>query len=162
MAKKTFHMVAEVTGYVTADVEAESMDEAVAKMNAIVQDADLGDLKDPDWNAPSGQEDGGLPIFARVDTLTAQELLTAAGPYLDVKPNNGDVMSIKRFLDGVESNCLTNYDGHGLLMLDGKIVDGPSIDMEYASVRIGSELIVPLSVIDGLMGDRAAVLWFNR
>lgn len=162
MPNKTFHMVAEVKGYVAADVEAGSMDEAVAKMNQIVQESNLGALENPDWNAPSGHELPGLPAFARTELLTADDVIEAAKPYLDVKPNHGRVMAIERFVEDVESRCITDYDGSGLLVLDGKIVDGSVLILEWASVRIGSELIVPLAMLRDLLGERVAVLWFNK
>lgn len=65
-------------------------------------------------------------------------------------PDYGVHMSLKEFIDGVESSCLTDYDGHGYL--------ATSTEM--------SDVVVPFRVhrLKQLRQEGAYthVVWFNK
>lgn len=82
---------------------------------------------------------------------------------LDAADGDADVLDLQRFVDDVDSLCLTPDDGFGILLIDGKpIMDGYfHWDVEAFQLPSGCAYITP-KLLTKLFGDRAKVAWYNR
>ncbi len=103
------------------------------------------------------------PIFKKVDSVTVDEVLAAFGHgnNKDV-PDYAHLMTMNEFIDSVDEHVFTDYDGAGTLVIDGKTNDAALAFIDWGSVLIANELIVPFTVLKELFGDRVQVAWYNR
>lgn len=77
-------------------------------------------------------------------------------------PIYGHVMPFDRFCRAVEDKCFIDYDGHGTLMLDGKLVQPSTTNLSEHMFIIGQNYRIKLSTIKSVFGSRAQVCWYNK
>jgi hypothetical protein len=77
-------------------------------------------------------------------------------------PDFGDVLTLEKFLDYVDSGLIIDYDGDGELIIDDKVVKHTFTWIAYKSFVINEEYIISFNILKDFFGDRMKVVWYNK
>lgn len=99
-------------------------------------------------------------IFKMVDDIIAEELLAVFD--LCDKSNYGDVFDLDTFEHYNDCKCITDYDGSGCMIFDGKLVNNSVVWCFNKSVLINKQYILPYSSLRELFGDMVEIIWYNK
>ena len=96
--------------------------------------------------------------------VTADEILSARNDDLVPKETcAGELMSWDSFIRDVENGGLTDYDGAGDLIIDGRASSNESIWITMQMVNIIDRYLVPFERIPEIFKDhKVEVMWFNK
>ena len=105
------------------------------------------------------------PVWMSVPDPDPEVLIESMGPALTLNPGYvpAERMTWEEFLRQVENRSLTDYDGHGEIEIDGKVIQEgyPWISMRY--VRVYDDLMVPFDRFQELLKDHEIyVHWWNK
>ena len=100
-------------------------------------------------------------IYKAAPSLETHEVLSVIDEYNDI-PEYADVFDYKDFMEQVSDLCITDYDGAGELILNGKVAEGTSLWISNRSVHFKDKLFVPFDVIYNLFGDAVQFAWYNK
>ena len=101
-------------------------------------------------------------IYKAVESIVAEEVLNAC-EFEEVPKESGDIFSYDDFCNDVNSYCLTDYDGCGGIIIEGKgVAINTETDICLKRIHIGGKLIVPWEVLYELFGDKLKILWYNK
>lgn len=145
--------------YEDKDVTEKRMDEAFAQMPPDEFEKYLAKY-DIDKNERELDEE---TAWMAVPSITAKQVLDVfnKGELCDV-PSFADLMDMDEFIEEVDSYCITDGDGSGMLVIDGKVNQCTCVICEWDAVIIGDTLVVPFGILKKLFGDRARIAWYNK
>lgn len=104
-----------------------------------------------------------LPSYRRDMSLTFDEVISRCITENDADNYNGDLYSMEKFQADVKAGGLTDYDGFGDLVIDGKVYENVYISCDMERVIIGDWFEIPFERLGQVFaGHKLEVLWYNK
>lgn len=114
-----------------------------------------------------GYDEDGLreyPVFRPDLSMDYKDILAAMNPCLELKEDHeGEVMSWAAFEIAEGARCLTDRDGDGDLLIDGKGSEHALLDQSRGMLYIPDEFAIPFNRIPEVFaGHEIQVIWFSK
>lgn len=105
-------------------------------------------------------EDNNL-VMARIPFMPSLDSIKSVCT-LQPLPDYGDTMTLNKFAQAVEEDFFMDYDGHGKLVCDDRLVANSIVNCQRRIVEIKGEFIFSLWALFKEYPLNFKIIWFNK